>query len=111
MGSVIDGKVYIVPVGKKGFRVPVHIASYALAQNALKIDGQDSSVVESKIYVVDEENPKDEPIELTLDYIEQVKKTDGLVGIAPTIIDGKEVQKTTISFPQYKENYAKNNEA
>lgn len=94
-----DGHIITIPAGKKGLRVPEHVAQYALEQNCLKRDAQTGFVVESKVYVEEsDELPKDA---VTPEEVEAAKYTDGLVGQSPLMIDGKPVEKKSIIFPAY----------
>jgi hypothetical protein len=89
------------------------VAAYAIAQNTLKLDAQTGIVVESKVYLEEDENT-DQAMpsgSITAEEVEKIKLTDGLVGQTPLMVDGQFVEKKSIVFPSYREDFSKNNAA
>lgn len=93
---------------KKGKRLPREIAELAIGQNALRWDSGTGLVIDSLLYIVDDESSELPKTPLTTEEIEDVKATDGL-GEDTILVNGAIVKKTRLNLKPKKENFAANN--
>jgi len=105
-----DSRERYVQPGRKGITLPREIAELGIKQHAFRWDPSSGAVVESRLYIVEDQDGDFALPDGALDEkdVAEVKETDGL-GEDSVLIDGAPVKKRRMRLKASKEDFSINN--
>ena len=105
-----DSRARYVQPGRKGLTLPREIAELGIKQHAFRWDPGSGAVVESRLYIVEDQDGDFALPDGALDEkdVAEVKETDGL-GEDSVLIDGAPVKKRRMRLKASKEDFSINN--